>query len=271
LAVAFRLGRLEFAKILIQAGADQTVRDNSGNNLLHLRFGKKNLSFGTGEPIYEMLKLIDSQILPSMLTERCTSWAGTHTPFGLWISRIFSSNRSEALEQLAKGLELIKPLGFKHLELLDNAGNTPAHDAALNSWEQMDFLLTHLPELAAKENVNGFTPADLAEQKWFAAAVKPPSTGDQTRYRSPGVGAVGRTPWTFVHPSGERVIVDQKCRTYERCCGSGTESGGVGRRRKLVTLFEASEFAAASYARFGRSREPWRLRETDEISRFLDL
>ncbi|KAL2787676.1 hypothetical protein BJX66DRAFT_280088 [Aspergillus keveii] len=268
LAVAFRLGRLALAKTLIQAGADQTVRDNSGNNLLHLRFGKKTLSFGTGEPIYELLELVEPQLLPSMLTERCTSWAGTHTPFSLWISRISSNNRSEALKQLAKGLELVKPLGFKHLELLDNAGNTPAHDAVLNSWEQTDFLLTHLPELAAKENVNGFTPADLAEQRWFAAAVKPPSTGDETRYRSLGVGAVGRTPWAFVHPSGERVMVDQKWRRYERCV-SGIE--GTERRRKLVTLFEASEFAAASYARFGRSREPWRPRETDEISKFLDL
>ncbi|KAJ0381765.1 hypothetical protein COL922a_013882, partial [Colletotrichum nupharicola] len=86
--------------------------------------------------------------------------------------------------------------GCKHLELLDSEGDTPCHGRGVISWALIDLLLAYEPELAAKENVNGLTPADVAEQKLFAKAAKPPHIPQQSSSRNLGAGAVGKEPWT---------------------------------------------------------------------------
>jgi hypothetical protein len=272
LTVAFRLGRFAFAKILIQAGADQTVRDVDGRNLLHVRIQHMSRSRPTDWSIREALELLDRQLLPSMLTARRLSGDVIHTPFA-WLILCMSLDAS-TLPGLAASLDYVKPLGCKHLELLDSEGNTPCHGRGVISWELIDLLLAYEPELAAKENVNGLTPADVAEQKLFAKAAKPPHIPQQSSSRNLGAGAVGKEPWTFVHQTGKGVLLANRRRIYERCCLGGSD--GDTRRRKLVTLFEVREFAAASpasHARFQRcnQRRTWLSPETDKITEWLDL
>ncbi|KAL2782456.1 ankyrin repeat-containing domain protein [Aspergillus keveii] len=269
LTVAFRLGRFAFAKILIHAGADQTVRDVDGRNLLHVRIQHMSRSRPTDWSIREALELLDRQLLSSMLTARRLSGDVIQTPFS-WLILCMSLDAS-TLPGLAASLDYVKPLGCKHLELLDSEGNTPCHGRGVISWELIDSLLAYEPELAAKENVNGLTPADVAEQKLFAKAAKPPHIPQQSSSRNLGAGAVGKEPWTFVHQTGKGVLLANRRRIYERCCLGGSD--GDTRRRKLVTLFEVREFAAASHARFQRcnQRRTWLSPEMDKITEWLDL
>ncbi|KAL2833986.1 ankyrin repeat-containing domain protein [Aspergillus pseudoustus] len=271
LAVAFRLGRRSFAQALIKAGADQTVRDKHGRNLLHFWLEALDLTPSTREaPIRDMLSLIDARLLPSILTERCPYGVGSLTPFALWISRLPSGCPSEkAFRELASGLDFIESLGYKHLELLDGAGNTPAHNAARDSSPQLtDLLLKYRPQLTAKENINGFTPADLAEQKWFASASKPPDARKRPWSRDLQASAAAKAPRIFVENSQPVSALDKKRIVYERYYEKGRKSK-TG--RKLVTLFEVNEATSASYNTFRKRQQPWRARERDEVSNWLSL
>ncbi|KIA75517.1 hypothetical protein HK57_00016 [Aspergillus ustus] len=271
LAVAFRLGRRAFAEALIKAGADQTIRDKQGKNLLHLWLERRSLAPSSSEAtIGDMLSLIDARLLPSMLTERCTYGVGSLTPFALWISRFPSGRASEnAFKELAKGLDVVECLGYKYLELLDGAGNTPAHHAARDSSSQLtDLLLKYRPQLAAKENINGFTPADIAEQKWFASASKLPDTRKRSSWRDLRASAAAKAPRIFVKNTETVSELDKKRIVYERFYKKGMESE---MRRKLVTLFEVNEATSVSYTTFRKRQQPWRARERDEISNWLSL
>src|SRR5690349_17780676 len=66
LMVACLLGRVDVAKVLIDAGADQVTKDNGWRNLLHsaLRFTP------TAKQLRSLLKLLNPQLVERMLRER---------------------------------------------------------------------------------------------------------------------------------------------------------------------------------------------------------
>ncbi|KAL2861177.1 ankyrin repeat-containing domain protein [Aspergillus lucknowensis] len=271
LAVTYRLRRLKHAETLIKAGANQTARDKEGHNLLHLLFKDIRLPAADGEdePLSAMIKLIDPRLLPSMLAERCSSSAGSLTPFALWMSRFSSTYKnSAAFSLLTTGLNFVETVGYTHLDILDGSGNTQAHHAARQTNDTLDLLLRLRPELASRENAHGFTPTDVAEQEWFASKVAPPFTPKAARglstSRKFAAKAIDAGPQTFLKKK-DNESGDWRWRNYELCC---EKSQGGEVKRKLVGLLEANEVASASYDKFQR-RGQYDMREKDEISRWL--
>ncbi|KAF2202189.1 ankyrin repeat protein [Delitschia confertaspora ATCC 74209] len=166
LALAFHLKRLEAARILVDAGADQTIRDNWGNNLLHL-VGTSPIRPGESPVDYQaFFDLIDRRLLVPMLSERSAINPGSCTPLA---RHVYYSQRPDVIEQL---LKLAEPTDNKHLELLDGSGHTPIHAAVQH--QQLNLLklmLEHRPDLLYRENATGKTAMEMAEDAYIASRV----------------------------------------------------------------------------------------------------
>jgi len=86
LALAFSLNRVTAARTLIAAGADQTTRDQRGNNLLRILLcGIKNKAANRSCYLKDMLALIDRRLIPSLLTEGSREGPGAATPLARWL------------------------------------------------------------------------------------------------------------------------------------------------------------------------------------------
>jgi hypothetical protein len=267
LSLAFASSCVRFAKILVEAGADQTIRDKNGNNLLHLLLCSIN---GTTrqetEKLQKLLKLLDRRLVPSLLTERSAEDPGALTPISRWMQKAFGSNYNYRhgnyngdncnlnfesdinVEILRVLLDFAESTGQKHLELLGGTGNGPVHDAVKFQLPRfLEAMLDRRPDLLAQENATGSTPFELANDALVAEFTRdPPSIpSDNENYygRQNHVdqqSAVNRAVDTFADDSGkdkrsERQII------YDLCRKRVTGSAGV--KRKLVSLFEANEVA----------------------------
>ncbi|KAH8690265.1 ankyrin repeat protein [Talaromyces proteolyticus] len=267
LALAFSQGKVEFAKILINAGADQTTRDKSGRNLLHLLF--QNLVIASQKDLdnfQNMLDLVDPLLLSSMLIERCSVVPGSLTPLALWMGIHWSPQDTHTLRvrrfqnqepkfvisTLRKILEFAERTGQKHLEVLNGAGNTVVHDAVrCGLTESLQILLDHRPDLLHRENSTGCTPCELAEVAWISEATSnPPERFDsESRYawgfhqEQSNSDIVSREPETFVENNGEHKKQHSQIEAVYRICCSRAQNDGNSKIRKLVTLFDANEVA----------------------------
>ncbi|KAL3462436.1 hypothetical protein BJX64DRAFT_140139 [Aspergillus heterothallicus] len=254
LGVAFRSNKPKFAKILIDAGANQAIRCENGMNLLHLVLKYYSNHKEHPKPRYrELLGLIDPLLVPSMLVERCSCEPGSVTPLALWMASAWKYNRTQAAEDQAVDilrtlLDLAEPSGQRHLELLDGSGNTPLHNA-VNAVQgtPLKLFLTRRPDLLHRENAVGFTPAELAENRWIAKVTSNPPASPQgwsrcnydyfnTR-RSP-CSLVDRLPAEFVKKSVPTFTAKD---IHKICVKKASE--GVSGKRKLVSLFDANEVA----------------------------
>lgn len=81
LMLAYKLGRLDCAKVLIDAGADQTAKDGSWNNLLHLALQETPKA----EQLKPMLELLDKDPLFQMMKDRNNLEHEGRTPMHQWI------------------------------------------------------------------------------------------------------------------------------------------------------------------------------------------
>ncbi|RDW69000.1 ankyrin repeat protein [Aspergillus mulundensis] len=252
LGLAFQTHNLAIAKLLIAAGADQTVRCKDGMNLVHLAISPKRTDKDVS--LSDMLSLIDPRLLPSMLTERCSSHQGSLTPLALWMTRSHH-NDSKAEHTLHTILDLAEPTGQKHLELLDGSGNMAIH-TAVNSLEcvALKEFLNRRPDLLYRENAVGTTPAELAENKWIAKMTSdPPIAPNANRhhysYQNTDLGSCGilsKLSCDFVKKD-KSAPVNPYAKTWaERdahkiCTEAGQQQ--QGQKRKLVSLFDANEVA----------------------------
>jgi hypothetical protein len=179
-----------------------------------------------------------------------------------------------ALRVVKMILTLVDSMGHKHLELLDGAGNTLLHYAARQKPQEVfDLLLACRPDLICRENAYGCTPAELAEQEWIKAAIKPPSIAQG--YSSQGYGrdvrcsAADNPPATFIEDvsGATRRTLNSKWETKEMC--DKVAKAHTEARRKLVTLFEVSEVASTTYTTYRKSQQPYRQKDEDEVSWWL--
>ncbi|KAL9594575.1 MAG: hypothetical protein Q9219_006959 [cf. Caloplaca sp. 3 TL-2023] len=179
LALAFLKGRLGAAKALIQAGADQTTRDKSGKNLVHLALinASKTTPADT-KKFRELLDLIDKRLIRSLFVERCKDGPGGLTPLGLGLakptsSRSYYSNRSHtnaAPEVLSMMLEFG---GEEPLRMMDGSGQFPLHLAVKTSHTAMvKSLLEKHAALLTRENAMGQTPLELAHSLYVRECAK---------------------------------------------------------------------------------------------------
>lgn len=275
LAVAFSNNRPRAAKILIEAGADQAVRDRDGNNIMHLL-----LCNHRGRPMWEisdlqkLLDLLDPRLVPSLLIERSCEDPGSLTPIARWIyttntssRRYYSSHRDfdlsnendDMVDVVRLVLDVAESTGQKHLELLDSSGSTPVHSAVKFQLPRiLKLMCDRRPDLLQRENATGYTPADLAKDAWVAEATYDPIDyrGKNNSWLIDGnISAYSITkdpPESFIPGEEDDDKRSERKKIYDLCCQTASESGGV--KRKLVTLFEANEVAKRLATRSNESR-----------------
>lgn len=260
LHLAFSLHRTEMAKILIEAGADQTCRNHVGDNLIHSAI---RTYFVANEEypkqLRELLSLVDPRLISAMFTERTSSAPGAATPLATWIyarngNNYYQSNRpydhvSKAQEGVLRVL-----LDFSNgsdLGLVNGEGDTPLHAVIRYGQEHLlRIMLERCPELLFRENASGRTPYEMAEDAYLAQNVfkNPPSIRGQTRRnyyydQQPTSKILEKSLESFVQgKKGEKGAKDSTEQVWDVCKEIREKVGG-GKKRKLVSLLEANEVA----------------------------
>ncbi len=253
LQLAFALHRVEMVKILLEAGADQTARDNTGANIVHSIFSNPNRQNKGLEQSRELINLIDTRLLSSLFTERTTAMPGAATPLARWLYITSAGNsgvpQNEAVVKLI--LEFSKG---EDLSIVNGEGDTPIHAIVRRGADTtLRIMLQCRPDLLFRENASGRTPFEMAEDTYLAKEVfdSPPSLSASgywrynTHHRRRALGQTKisvllRNPKTFVEeredPRSGAERVWQVCKEF-----AGKIEGQ--KRRKLVSLVEANEVA----------------------------
>ncbi|KMP01227.1 hypothetical protein CIRG_01367 [Coccidioides immitis RMSCC 2394] len=175
LQVAFIKRRVMAAKTIVEAGADQTVRDETGRNLLHTILTP---SMGEGviksPNLFRALSgLLDKEVLRSLATQRSHVGRGTHqynswsmlTPLAEWLA----TAQNPHPDMLRTILEIT---GGQELYVLDGEGNYPIHQVVRKNFIDLArVMLERDPSLALLENATGITPLELVENKIFDAVL----------------------------------------------------------------------------------------------------
>ncbi|EPS32748.1 hypothetical protein PDE_07708 [Penicillium oxalicum 114-2] len=252
LALALSLRRLKFAQILIEAGANQAVRDAQGRNPLHMilcstQMGVMRLP-GQASALIDLLN--KEQVL-AMLTQRAGQ--GSKTPFADWIHKRGalspleppSENPNEPSDwhnarQIVKiFLDLGESSSYRFLELLDGAGNTIAHDCVKLCFPQiLDWILDRRPDLLYRENATGTTPLEMAVSAWVNETTRNPPEIASQRDRWHYSRFQKATSYKF-----KSNVTDESEKTtsqimLEACRKRATRNPA---KRRLVTLYEANE------------------------------
>jgi ankyrin repeat protein len=250
LLIAFRLYRHEAASILIQAGADQTIRDAEGRNLIHSLLMQSFNSDRHVKELRTMLDLIDHRLLADFFLERSSETPGALTPLAQFIKATshltnkWSEHNNKALRVIlaySKGTEL---------SVINGEGHTPLHVAVRNKDPSLtQIILEHDPILLLREGSTGRTPFEMAQDADIAAAVQDvPMLPVRSRYRvhrsrptPPSI--IEREAKTFVPGYVAETESDQEAvwRLLKEA-RSQLDTSGVAKRR-LVTLNEANEVA----------------------------
>ncbi|KAJ5513260.1 hypothetical protein N7463_002812 [Penicillium fimorum] len=256
LALAMSHHRVRFARILVEAGANQAVRDRDACNLLHLILvsagGQVCRDF---DRFTRLLDLLDKQLLPTMLMERAGE--GSRTPFARWLDAYhYFEPADPALAHFTNSfqtddeiitsttnliLDLANSTNQKHLDLFDEAGNTPVHNAIKKGFPQvLELLLDRRPDMLNRENATGTTPLEMAVDAWVNQStsgppVSPPGQGcSYSEWQT----AVTRPNACFV--PGARLNYNKEKAMLRICQERARQRPG---KRRLVSLFETNEVA----------------------------
>ncbi|KAL8773347.1 MAG: hypothetical protein Q9209_001741 [Squamulea sp. 1 TL-2023] len=245
LALAFVTGRVDAAKALIEAGADQTTRDNTGKNLIHMALLHASQATKTDSKRFrKLLELIDKRVIGSLFTERCQDGPGGLTPLALWLvkpswhsySRYGHTRRQSNLAP--ETFHIMQEFGgAEALTMMDGSGQFPLHVAVKSSHlEMVKLIVEHDSALLARENAMGQTPLELAHSMYVRECAKGNPDIRHPRYtpilqRKPGKngGTTDEDDW-----NNEITKTWEVCKAYaekEPC------------KRKLVSVNEAREVA----------------------------
>ncbi|KAL8811822.1 MAG: hypothetical protein Q9200_001494 [Gallowayella weberi] len=260
LALAFIMGRLDAARALIEAGADQTTRDSTGKNLVHMALLHASQTTPTDTKKFRaFLELIDKRVIPSLLTERCTDGPGSLTPIALWLAKPswhpyswFGHTRRHS-NLAPETFRILQEFGgAKALTMMDGSGQFPLHVAVKSSHAEMvKLMLEHDPALLARENAMGQTPLELAHSMYVRECAKGNPDIHLLRYKP----LDQRDAEEFApqdKKSGKDVDAvddaDEDCedwnnditRTWAICRACSEKNP---RKRKLVSVIEAREVA----------------------------
>ncbi|KAF2621315.1 ankyrin [Macroventuria anomochaeta] len=260
LQLAFSLHRVEMAKILINAGADQTSRNHNNDNLIHSALNHAMINADDGrKKLRELLELIDARLITGMFTERANSAPGASTPLAQWIytdirrdSSDYGYNcdyKDQPHATITKQQETLRLLlefsKGEDLDLVNSEGDTPLHAVVRYGADHiLRIMLSCRNDLLFRENASGRTPFEMAEDTHLAQNVfnDPPNISVQQRNRyysnAPTYSILQRSSESFVKgredKRNEKETVLDVCREFR---------GVRGKKRKLVSLLEANEVA----------------------------
>lgn len=251
LQLAFALHRIEMVRALLEAGADQTTRDNTGANIVHSIFNNINRQNKSVEQTRELLGLIDARLLSSLFTERTTDMPGAATPLARWlhVASIGSSVVPYNEEVLKLILEFSKG---EDLSIVNGEGDTPIHAMVRRGADALlRIMLQCCPGLLFRENASGRTPFEMAKDTYLDKLVfsNPPSLsasghlhshrGHRRRARGQRNSMLARDPKSFVEEPDDTRSGKEK--VWEVCKEFAKKS--EGQKRQLVSLVEANEVA----------------------------
>ncbi|KAF5025038.1 hypothetical protein F66182_2906 [Fusarium sp. NRRL 66182] len=189
LMVACRLGRIEFVKILLTANADQSTRNQKGENIIHAAIA--------GNPrasqLRELLELLDPSLRSHLFLQRKTLQENGNTPLHTWILQAsgaqpenyaigFGSYRAKPYDnrerEAARMLELLLEYSKgEELDMLNGAGDTCLHTAIMHDMMVLIRVLVGFKSsLLYRENAVGRTPAEVAHDRLTAQKFAKPSS-----------------------------------------------------------------------------------------------
>ncbi|RMZ85696.1 hypothetical protein DV736_g6555, partial [Chaetothyriales sp. CBS 134916] len=153
LHLAFQLGRIESARILIKAGADQGTRDNDGSNILHTIFNWSTLPNPQG--FSHLLRLLDKDTVQSLLLQKSYKpEPGSMTPLAVYLQRFSDKKVVRTILDYSQG---------KDLSIMNSAGDYILHTLVREGKSELvKFLVEYRPEMLWWENATGLTPVDVA-------------------------------------------------------------------------------------------------------------
>ncbi|KAI1660959.1 ankyrin [Daldinia decipiens] len=189
LYMACLLGRVDFAKTLIDAGADQSVKDKELNNIIHASL--TNFPTAAEQPkldrLRALLNLFDPDLRAHMFLQRNNLARGGDTPLHSWIKAAnrltyYRTNQSwpsdqllndEALQNIDVLRLLLELSGGAELDILNGTGDTILHTAVLHHLAgHIQVLLDQNPTLAYRENAVGRTPSEIAYDLFINSKVE---------------------------------------------------------------------------------------------------
>ncbi|KAJ5746177.1 hypothetical protein N7520_011359 [Penicillium odoratum] len=252
LSLAYSLHRTSYARILIAAGADQTVRDSDSRNLMHLLLNHINgAASKKAEEIAPLISLLDKQLVSSMLAQRAGE--GSMTPLGCWLKSSYNVDTwdfqhamfKEVRDRMATMARLLMDYdelsNQRQLDILDGSGNTAVHIAVHWGYPAvLEAMLDRRPDLLYRESATGCTPLELARDSWVNDNTRRPRM-KPTDWRSDSPPewdlVVARHSHHFVKGRESRSRWEVM---FQICQDRSEERPG---KRRLVTLFEANEVA----------------------------
>lgn len=296
LALAFLNSRPDAAKVLIEAGADQTTRDFQGKNLVHLA-----LVYSSVYPpldikkLKALLSLIDRRLLFSLFTERCRDAPTALTPLAYWLANSRrNSHRWYGRHRISKtGSKMLKVFdsfgGSPALDMMDGSGQFPIHHVVKYSHiEMVKSMLQYDPRLLMRENAMGQTAMELAESLYVRDCTRENPDIRRSNYRSVAKreveefapktkdddgGSVDNTDEEVLEvlaayetPDNDEDEADSNNvrRTYRICRDGASKHPSL--KRKLVSVIEAREVAKrlADRTNEKRKREEEEKREKED-------
>lgn len=291
LLLAFWAGRLDFAKTLVSAGADQSVRNNRGDNIIHLALEYQPKA----DRLRPMLELIDPELRTHLLLQRNNLQDAGTTPLHAWIdtycqnardreagnSDAFKhtrySTKEEGLAVLSLLLEYSKG---SELEMLNGAGDTPLHSAVMaGNLDIVEALLKYKPQLLYRENAVGRTAGEVSLGLVASAKfMSPESVHSRSPYNNNPIGTVlvTRKPDEFakdkelaeakgIKPWVRRAVVDETFYGRESDKQRAIKNAAVWAaienaleahpgQRRLVSLSEANDVARRLGEKYNSAR-----------------
>ncbi|KAM0715936.1 hypothetical protein Q7P37_008450 [Cladosporium fusiforme] len=261
---AFEARNFDAAKILIDAGADQTARDGAGNNLLHNLMLHHSNAHTDVARVRKLIEIIDKRLIPSMCLQRTTSYPGSLTPLAVRLQGLpgckeFQTGVVALILEYSEGAEL---------PLFNGQGDTVLHTVMRKIRDEYtDFdlyfqlvkiFLEHRPGLAHWENASGKTPLELIEDSVLAMKCSQSPDGRHytaRQFRPSDRSVVDREPRDFIErkdnldPDSDENRNDRNPRGAGEMMkellvsAQGKFDAQDGFKRRLIALNEASEVA----------------------------
>lgn len=300
LFLAARLGRTKIAKMLLDAGADQSIRNSSRENLLHAVLRKNPPS----HHLESFLSLLDQALVQHMARDRDSAATdGGKTPLHRWLWELPGKTDSKTTRNTLAVLRLLlKHSGCRELDLLDAAGDTVLHTLVMKNNVDPALIRAVLdakPELLYRENAVGRTPAEVARDRFVADKITVlRATGyghnpnayhrylghGHTSPSTDGLAALLSKPFTdFIDKKTDSSAVARSDDNASESDIQTTDESGshveqiwdicrgyldahAGSKRRLVSLHEANDVARRLGQQKSRGRYAFKLRATPEAS-----
>jgi ankyrin repeat protein len=262
---AFQSQNLEAARILINAGADQTARDKDGMSMLHQLVACIPLHADDATNMRSMIDLIDKRLLTTLCLQRTSVEPGALTPLALWIERLdgsrkYQSDVTRLLLECSDGseLEAFNGEGLTVLHTLARMDSNP-HIHSARPLDLAKIIVERHPALATWESATGKLPVELIEDILFAQRCSAINHAGNYQRRSRNQNAITeRSPHEFINrkrvphdnsifghdynPDSKPELVMELKRHLLISTQAKLDAEGRG-RRKLVALHDASEVA----------------------------